>query len=416
MHSEALIDAPATGAPEEAAGSVRRILWLTWKDPAPERDGQRIYSGRLIAAVAAAGARVDVLCMAGEQARPAPAATPCNLRWHPIEVPLPPRWLSAISRLPNVAHRSGPRRMQAALRQSLSAIRWDLVVLEGLATGWALPMLLAIPPGRRPKIVHVSHNHEASTRHRVADDYRGNPLIRLALRRDAAKARRLENRMVAAADLVTAITPADAALYRIDHPGKRVEVLTPGFAGSRLPERHVDRSLPRLAVVVGSFRWIAKRMNLEAFVRVADPLFEAAAVRLQVVGDGEPALLDALQRDCRAVQLVGPVDDLTPYLRAARIAIVPELTGGGFKLKVLDYVFNRVPIFAMDGSVAGTPLRDEHSVRLFRSFQSLARAVVDTIDDTSALDRMQQQAFDLCDHRFDWAERGHRLAAAMDRL
>ena len=44
----------------------KHCLWVTWTDPQPEHDGQRIYSGRLIEALASAGARVDVLCFASK--------------------------------------------------------------------------------------------------------------------------------------------------------------------------------------------------------------------------------------------------------------------------------------------------------------------------------------------------------------
>ena len=44
-----------------------------------------------------------------------------------------------------------------------------------------------------------------------------------------------------------------------------------------------------------------------------------------------------------ATQFTGTVPDVTRYMDEARIAIVPERNGGGFKLKVLEYVFNRIP-------------------------------------------------------------------------
>jgi hypothetical protein len=58
----------------------------------------------------------------------------------------------------------------------------------------------------------------------------------------------------------------------------------------------------------------------------------------------------------QTTRFLGFVDNLEPIFRSVRIGLVAERTGGGFKLKVLDYIFNRVPIAAIRGSIAGLPL------------------------------------------------------------
>lgn len=386
-----------------------RYLWITWTHPFPERDGQRLYTGRLIEAVARAGAEIDVLCFVSEAPEDLPAEPSPRIRWHTVARSSRPRWLSPLSQLPNLAHRCATPAMRRELRRLLEEDRWDAVVLDGLSAGWALPFVENIPAYRRPRIVHLSHNHEASLRGTVARDYRGNPAMAFALKRDAKKCRRLEERVVAASALVTAITEEDAALYRETHPDRDFVTLPPGYAGAHAAPRQITSALPRRAVIVGSFHWVAKRMNLEAFLGIADPLFAEAGAELQVVGSGDRDFLDSLRRRLKATEIVGPVDDVVPYLREARAAVVPERTGGGFKLKILDYVFNRVPVLAMQGSVAGTPLRAPDSVQLYDDLEGLARGVLALIDDVETAERMQNAAYDLCRDRFDWAERGRLL-------
>ena len=76
---------------------------------------------------------------------------------------------------------------------------------------------------------------------------------------DAVKARRLERRIATEVDLLTAITPEDAALFAVRRDKKPVVVLPPGYGGRRLPRRQITSSVPRRAVVVGSFDWVASR-------------------------------------------------------------------------------------------------------------------------------------------------------------
>ena len=103
------------------------------------------------------------------------------------------------------------------------------------------------------------------------------------------------------------------------------------------------------------------------------------------VGSAEDKFLEGLRQRSRASTFTGTVPDVTRYMDEARIAIVPERNGGGFKLKVLEYVFNRLPVFALRGSFAGVPLVHDESVMLYDDHDALARGVLELIDD---LDRL----------------------------
>src|SRR5258708_34880358 len=85
-------------------------------------------------------------------------------------------------------------------------------------------------------------------------------------------------------------------------------------------------------------------------------MFADAGAELQAVGSAEESFLEQLRHRTVATRFTGTVPDIEPYLDDARIAIVPERNGGGFKLTVLEYGFNRVPVFALTGSVAAVPL------------------------------------------------------------
>ena len=156
-------------------------------------------------------------------------------------------------------------------------------------------------------------------------------------------------------------------------------------------------------------------MAVEAFLEAAARRLAEAGVALQIVGEVEPAYLAELRRRFPSVDFVGRVDDVRPYLREARIALVPDLLGG-FKLKGLDYVFNRVPVLAMRVALPGMPLEDGRSIGLFDSHQELAEGVIALIDDCESLNRRHEAAFEACAARFDWQRIGRRLLAHIERV
>ena len=147
-----------------------------------------------------------------------------------------------------------------------------------------------------------------------------------------------------------------------------------------------------------------------------DPLFAAQGAELQVVGSAEEAFLQRLRRKAVATRFTGRVEDIDPFMQQARVALVPERHGGGFKLKVLDYVFNRMPILALDGSVAGVPLRHEESILYYPDYEALARGVLRVIDDCERLNGLQDHAFSACRNAFDWGSRGRQLMSAVAAL
>ncbi|HLI14220.1 MAG TPA: glycosyltransferase [Alphaproteobacteria bacterium] len=393
-----------------------RCLWLTLADPEPRHNGQFIYSGGLIEALANAGALVDVLGLSRPESNRTHAVDG-NVRWWLADHQPLSRWASLASCLPHIAHRCQTADMQRLLGDLLRQDGWDCIVFDGISVGWAMRPVLQHYSNkrRRPKLVYISHNHEESIRAQIASNQE-QPLKRQAMWLDALKVRLLERRLVDAVDLVTAITPEDGSLYKARRPDKRIDILTPGYQGRHVAGRRITTDFPRRAVIVGSFDWVAKRMNLEEFVSVADPVFASHRAELQVIGSAEESFLNQLRKKVTATVFTGTVGDVTDYMDAARIAIVPERNGGGFKLKVLEYVFNRLPILALDGSVAGVPLRQDRSILLYPDHAALAQGVLNVMDDLKLLNSLQDHAYAECRDKFDWSSRGKQLIAAIAAL
>lgn len=388
-------------------------LWITLADPEPATNGQLIYSKGLIESVHAAGASLCVLGLPRPE-RDSARTDEADLVWRLTEEQKLPRWKRLLHPKPEVALRGVSQTMSHVLERTLGERDWGAIVFDSICTGWALEAVLkhcarcACPPS----IVYLAHNHEATVARRIADASRG--LRRIVKEVDFLKARRLERRLIAAADLVTANTPDDCKTFMAEANGTPVAFLPPGYGGSRVDARRIDASVPRRAVVVGSFDWPPKRISVERFLAAASSPLARAGVELQFVGAVEPAYLENLRTRYPSVAFVGPVDDVRPYMSDARIALVPDLLGG-FKLKGLDYVFNRIPIMAMRVALPGMPLEDGYSIDYFDSHEALAEGVVTLIDDFETLNQRHSAAIEACATRFDWHCIGERLLAHIEK-
>ncbi|MBS0522367.1 MAG: glycosyltransferase [Proteobacteria bacterium] len=387
-----------------------RLLWLTLCDPFPTTNGQFLYSAGLIGAVAKAGARVTVLGLRRPPEESQTHGQP-GIEWCLSEDRPPNRARCFVSRFPPFALRTYVPDLRAALETQLRSTLWDAVVLDSFTVAWALPRLVRYRKTHGGmRLAYLAQNNEtAAARHLSRTEHNWRRYVRLL---QTGKTRLIERQLVGHADLVTADAPEDCLYLSGLAAGRSVLFVPPGYEADRTRDRVIDESVPRRAVIVGSFDWPLKRASLEAFLAIAEPRFARSGIELHVIGRTEPSYVEELRVRFRSVRFTGTVPEVRSHMANARIGLVVDLVGG-FKLKSLDYVFGGLPIFGIDGAVPGLGFKNGEYMRLFRNHDQLARAVVDAMDDLDTLNRMQRAAFDLCRSRFEWDTIGQRLLQAI---
>jgi glycosyltransferase involved in cell wall biosynthesis len=318
--------------------------------------------------------------------------------------------------LPLVAARFGTREYARRLETMLQARDFDAVILDQYAMAWAIGHVQrSRANGARPLIAHIAHDYETEVTADIARNFRGNLLRKAGLQLNAWKTANAEYSLARAADLIVTLTAEDAESFSRISPLSVNVVLPPGYDGSRAPERLIARTTPRRVAIVGSYRWTPKQMNLSAFLEAADPIFQNAGIGLDVVGEAPDSFRNAWETRLRATRFHGFVDNLGEFLAARRMGLVVEETGGGFKLKTLDYIFYRVPIAAIKGSMTGLPLTSGSHHLCFGSMRDLAQGVAAVIDDVDRLNALQQAAYEKCKTSFDWSDRGRALRNALQQ-
>lgn len=387
-----------------------KCLWIAREMPFPANSGDRIYTAQMVRAFGQANGGVTFVGIA-DHATDAPPADDSEVRWISIGGGRHSLARSLLSTAPLVAAMHATPAYIAKLDE-LFAQQWDAIVFDHYGSGWALQRYLASAAGRsanRARTAYVAHNHEEKVLRAVAADSDAGLVKRLGYWQNYFKVRAMERYMVQHVDLVTAITQEDAASFTAQREGLRSLVLTPGYNGAVSPERSISAATPRHVMMLGSFQWAAKQENLRQFLRVADPVFAANNIVFDVVGGMPDALRADLTPTLKATRLHGFVQDPTPLFDSARMALVPEAIGGGFKLKFLDYLFRRMPVATLTDAVAGLPAVLRAEMIQSQTLAGLAEAVVAEIDAVERLNGMQQRAFAAGNSLFQWRDRGVQL-------
>jgi glycosyltransferase involved in cell wall biosynthesis len=386
------------------------ILWLGRTMPVPLNAGDRIYSAQLAGAVARQGAHVVFLGLENpdEPGGGSLAQLESRIRWKVVPGGPNSRLLALPSRLPMVGARFATKRYRRAVVQELETNAYDVVVLDQYGMSWAETYVRQIA-GNRPVLVHVSHDFETRVTDQIARNFAGDVFRKLLLKENARKTRLAEEHLAKSCNLLVALTEEDRVAFNEINPSLASVVLAPGYAGVKRRVGILDERVPRRAIIVGSFSWIAKQMNLELLLEAAGRIFTQHGVELHVVGVIPAAFLSRLQSRFPWVVFRGFVDDLSEEFRHARIALVPEAIGGGFKLKILDYIFSRVPVAAVEAALNGIPDELKRHFVVASSVDELLKKIVAAIDDLDRLNAMQNRAFELAEELFDWDVSGRRL-------
>lgn len=384
-----------------------RCLWLARTLPFPWTAGDRIYTAKLAGALAGAGAEVT---FAGYAAEVPPQAMP-GITWHVVPGAPRGRLAGLASAMPLVAARHETPAYHAALKELAAQGPWQAVVVDQYGMGWVLrhKHLFA----GNPAFVFITHDHEESVTGMQWRDATASIGKRLYLGQNYAKTRWFERWIARNSDLVTTITQHDAELFGANAPGVPILPLVPGYDGIRVAERSIGLETPRAVVLFGSYRWSAKQANLKIFLDEADPVLAKAGVEIRVVGDMPEDFRRSLEGRYKAARFTGFVDDPAPHLAAARMAVVAEPIGGGFKMKLLEYVFNRVPVAGLTVCASGLPDSVQAEMLLQPKMPTLLHSVLARIDDLAALNAQQQRAYIAAEHAFDWGERGRALCDAI---
>lgn len=403
-----------------------KCLWLTRKYPRPTNSGELIYSNGLIRSFAKTGVDLTVIAHDNDEAPVGDGSEASShldedgVAWRLGSPALGSRLGSLFTSYPSDSWRlknGGPER---AFVEALASERWDVILLDHAAIGWALG---PIRMRRRasgikgdPLLVYISHNHEAKVRREIAKHSTAILPRKLALQLDAEKYARQEDDLCREVDLVTAITGSEVDAYREKFPRQRYLCLTPGYEGIAHADRKITAETPRRVIMSGSFEWIAKRINLERFLEKASLPLAAAGIELQVVGKTEENFRRAMKERFPKVDFVGRVPEMTPYLVDARMGLIVEEFGGGFKLKTLEYIFHGLPLAGLDHAVESLPLRSPENILLAPDTPSLLESIGRIIDDFEALNRMRRSSLEICREAFQWAERGQKLYDVLSEM
>ncbi len=393
-----------------------RVLFVTPYLPVPPDFGGAIRMYHLIREAARAH-EVTILSLAGPGDDPALSQQELGPT---IAVPVawtgrqPPSAAKRLSQLRSLfSLRSAQYRqmvrpaLQAALDRLLRERPVDLVQFEFSLTG-----LYQLPRGI-PTVLDV-HNVEHDLVRQVAR--RGSLARRWFNALEWRKLRRDELEAWGRASTCLATSVADGRIIE-GATGRPAVVIPNGVDPERLPRRPLALGRPDRLLFVGALRYWPNAEGVRFFVTQVLPRLRdrIAGVEFVVAGADPPPELVELA-GVPGVRLVGRVPDPGPWLEQAGIVVVPLLSGGGTRLKVLEAFAAGRPVVSTTVGAAGLDVVDGVHLLLADSPEEMAAAIVRLVESFELCVRLTENAWQLVDARYRWSAIGRRLLETYDCL
>lgn len=160
-----------------------------------------------------------------------------------------------------------------------------------------------------------------------------------------------------------------------------------------------EKTYPSI-IFTGSFRYHPNYEALVWFLERIYPLVQSQIpdVRLIVTGDHMDLPLPKKPN----VTLSGFVDDIRPYISQASVSIVPLLSGGGTRLKILEAMALKTPVVSTSKGAEGLDVEDNKHLLIADQEDDFASKVVKVIKDRELSDHLADHGYRLVQEKYDW--------------
>jgi glycosyltransferase involved in cell wall biosynthesis len=309
-------------------------------------------------------------------------------------------WWQLVLRQPDEAARH--KRTRAALIDTIR--RWpehDVVCVEyiGLAR--------IIPTRRRGLWALTLHNLTSGMARHSASIAPGRRQ-QLMLGLEEQNSRRLEHWAVGAYDLVVTPSSEDAS----ELPAG-VEVVPNGVDIARFRPSSVSGE--HRLVFTGALHTLPNRDGIEWFCREVWPLIRARVpdAKLDVVGSAPPSEIRALA-SLDGVSVHADVPDVVPFLRCARVAVVPLRIGTGSRLKALEAMAAGRPVVGTAIGLGGLEVAPGRDALIADDPVGFADAVERCLSDAEFANELGRRGRALAEEKYSWGAIGDRYVALLD--
>jgi len=261
-------------------------------------------------------------------------------------------------------------------------------------------------------VPRVLEEHNSHTRW-MHDRYlaQTSPLQRLRCWVSWRKSALYESHLFPHFDLVTMVSEQDASVSRCLLPGGRPPVaVVPNGVDCEQFRPGLAEPQPDTLIFGGALTYQANYEAMQFFLHQVYPRIrsQCPGASLRITGSTKGVDLDSLPLN-GGVTLTGFVEDIRPVVASSWVAVVPILSGGGTRIKILEAMALGTPVVATSKGAEGLDVVDGEHILLADDPVEFADRTLQLLRDPALHQRLVTNARRLVEQHYDWAQIGRRF-------
>lgn len=161
----------------------------------------------------------------------------------------------------------------------------------------------------------------------------------------------------------------------------------------------------RNILTLGTLSYPPNADGIRWFLQEVFPLVQqqVPGVTLTVIGKNPPAdFVQQAEQSGGAIEVTGYVDDLTPYMAAAALMVVPVRAGSGMRVRLLEAFARAMPTVTTTIGLEGINAEADKEILLADDPQSFAAATVQLLNNPELQEKLARNGRHLAEARYDW--------------
>lgn len=288
---------------------------------------------------------------------------------------------------------------------------FDAIIVNHFKMAYVVDLLKNLD-NKTQKIL-ITHNVEKLFSLSISQHCKRN-ILKFAYFLDSLKMQLFEPYYLKKYNAVTAITDHDTQYFKQKYGIAKVNTIMAGIELSQYEAQWPDVNRDRTAIICGSFYWEPHQLNLLSFLESPNfHKFAANGISIKIVGGSDPGFIQKVNNTFPMVKMLGYVKDVRPHYNGCSIVLIPELMGGGFKLKVLEAVAMKKPIVAVKGAISTPDFNPGTHYCEALDLNNMFEESIKLFSNPKFAVQMSKEAYKFVERNFTWV---HSYNALMNTL
>jgi glycosyltransferase involved in cell wall biosynthesis len=200
-------------------------------------------------------------------------------------------------------------------------------------------------------------------------------------------------------------------------PGFEALAVVPNGLDLELYEGDWPPSKSDALIFPGALTYKANFAAMSFFLEAVFPLIQLRCPEaiLRITGRTSGVSLNQLPAN-ESVVFTGYVEDVRPVIAQSRACVVPLLTGGGTRLKILEAMALGTPVVSTSRGAEGLEATPGEHFLVADEPEEFADAVVRLVNDDALHNRLRENGRSLVQAQYDWVSIGNQLNGFLDEI